>query len=66
MLDVNLGHETSIPVARELVRRNIPFVFASGYGDTVMLPEEFRSVPLVRKPYDSETLVPVMAELLKP
>ncbi|MBU0585690.1 MAG: GAF domain-containing protein [Alphaproteobacteria bacterium] len=66
VLDVNLGHETSIPVARELVRRNIPFVFASGYGDTVMLPEEFRSVPLVRKPYDGETLVPVMAELLKP
>ena len=66
VLDVNLGQETSIPVARELARRNIPFVFASGYGDTVMLPEEFRSVPLVRKPYDSETLVPVMAGLLKP
>ena len=66
VLDVNLGQETSIAVARELTRRAIPFVFASGYGDTVMLPEEFRSVPLVRKPYDGETLVPVLAELLAP
>ena len=55
MLDVNLGTETSLSVAEELVRRNIPFVFATGYGDNIMVPQSF-SAPTIRKPYDEQTL----------
>ncbi|WP_293859931.1 HWE histidine kinase domain-containing protein [uncultured Alsobacter sp.] len=56
ILDVNLGDGTSLPVAEELARRGVPFVFATGYGDSVMIPEAMRSVPVVRKPYSAETL----------
>jgi light-regulated signal transduction histidine kinase (bacteriophytochrome)/CheY-like chemotaxis protein len=55
VLDVNLGTETSLSVAEELVRRNIPFVFATGYGDNIMVPQSF-SAPTIRKPYDEQTL----------
>ncbi|WP_128253803.1 HWE histidine kinase domain-containing protein [Falsirhodobacter deserti] len=57
MLDVNLGQETSIPVAEELRARGIPFVFATGYDEGSALPEAMRGVPVVRKPYDAENLI---------
>ena len=57
VLDVNLGQETSIPVAEELFARSVPFVFATGYGETSIIPAIFASVPVVRKPYDSGALV---------
>lgn len=55
VLDVNLGTETSLSVAEELSRRNIPFVFATGYGDNIMVPQSF-GAPTVRKPYDEAAL----------
>ena len=33
LLDVNLGGETSLPVARRLQAEGIPFAFATGYGE---------------------------------
>ena len=62
ILDVNLGTDTSIPVALELKRRSIPFVFATGYGETSFIPEDMKTVAVVRKPYDSEKLIPALAE----
>lgn len=50
ILDVNLAGETSYPVAAELRRRGIPFVFASGY-DPGSLRADFRDTPMLRKPY---------------
>jgi light-regulated signal transduction histidine kinase (bacteriophytochrome)/CheY-like chemotaxis protein len=64
VLDVNLGDGTSIPVAEELRRRGVPFIFATGYGDTMMIPPEFAGVPVVRKPYAADTLVRAIAEAL--
>lgn len=61
VLDVNLGGETSIPVAEELTRRKVPFVFATGYGDSSMIPPALASVPIVRKPCDAETLLSALA-----
>ncbi len=55
VLDVNLGTETSLTVAEELARRKIPFVFATGYGDNIMVPQSF-SAPTIRKPYDEIAL----------
>lgn len=56
MLDVNLHGEMIFPVADELYARAIPFVLLSGYGAS-NLPERYRSVPRVAKPYDSMTLL---------
>jgi light-regulated signal transduction histidine kinase (bacteriophytochrome) len=56
VLDVNLGDETSIPIAEELARRAVPFVFATGYGEQSDLIAGFPGVPVVRKPYQENIL----------
>ena len=56
ILDVNLGSTTSFPVAGELQRLGVPFIFATGYGNEVEFPREMRSVPLVGKPYCIDTM----------
>jgi light-regulated signal transduction histidine kinase (bacteriophytochrome)/CheY-like chemotaxis protein len=61
ILDVNLGIATSLPVAEELRRRDIPFVFATGYGDSSVIPAELSDAPVVRKPYDADSLVDALA-----
>jgi Bacteriophytochrome (light-regulated signal transduction histidine kinase) len=51
MLDVNLGKDTSEPIAQALRERNIPFIFASGYGDRSVQTAQFKGIPVVTKPY---------------
>ena len=51
VLDVNLGSSTSFPVAKELLRLGVPFIFATGYGKEADFPAEFQDIPLVGKPY---------------
>lgn len=65
MLDVNLGKETSEAVAQDLVRRGVPFIFASGYGERSMLAETFPGVPVVTKPYGQRDVQAAMARLAK-
>jgi CheY-like chemotaxis protein len=64
ILDVNLGSETSIPIAEELARRKIPFVFATGYGEKGMVPASFAHVPIVRKPYDAQSLTEAILQVV--
>lgn len=61
VLDFNLGGETSVTVADLLEARGIPFVFATGYGDSVMIPNRFRDIPVVRKPVGGADLVAGLA-----
>ncbi|MFC6050842.1 response regulator, partial [Methylobacterium hispanicum] len=56
LLDMNLGTETSLPVAERLRERGTPFAFATGYGEQLRLPDGLRHVPVVRKPYDAQAL----------
>ncbi len=51
VLDFNLGTETSLPVALELMKRGIPFVFATGYGEQLVLPAELDDRGVLKKPY---------------
>ncbi|MCJ8139289.1 HWE histidine kinase domain-containing protein [Falsirhodobacter halotolerans] len=62
VLDVNLGRETSLPVAEALHARGIPFVFATGYDEGSALPKHMRDVQVVRKPYDQGNLVAALTE----
>jgi light-regulated signal transduction histidine kinase (bacteriophytochrome) len=57
VLDVNLGRTTSLSVADRLAELGVPFLFATGYGDSRMIAERFRWVPVVRKPYNVASLV---------
>jgi DNA-binding response OmpR family regulator len=63
ILDVTLGRENSFPLADELQRRNIPFLFASGYGAD-HLPERFRDCLVLQKPYDMKSLRKALSEML--
>jgi DNA-binding response OmpR family regulator len=55
ILDVKLDGETSAELARELIEREIPVVFATGY-ESDMLPPGLTSTPRLAKPYTGATL----------
>jgi DNA-binding response OmpR family regulator len=63
VLDIALGAESCVPVAEELQRRRVPFVFVSGYSADV-LPQPLRSRPFLRKPFAPEALRRILASLL--
>lgn len=63
ILDVNLGSDTSLSIAEELMRRDVPFVFATGYSDRAAIPARF-SVPVVRKPYEAAVLIGALTKVL--
>ena len=62
LLDVNLGVETSWPVASRLRELGVHYAFATGYSDQLDVPIEHRSVPMVAKPYTSESLARVFVK----
>jgi light-regulated signal transduction histidine kinase (bacteriophytochrome) len=66
VLDFNLGAETSLPLADDLAAAGKPFVFASGYGDGIDLPERFADTPVVKKPYGAADLAAAVTATLPP
>lgn len=56
VLDVNLGSETSVAVARRLAELDIPYIFATGYGESFKIPPDLGVVPVIKKPYAADTL----------
>ena len=63
ILDINLAGTHVFPVADVLIRRNIPFIFASGYGDAG-LPDGYRQQQMLQKPYGLEQLQHALATLV--
>ncbi|RAH96530.1 two-component system sensor histidine kinase/response regulator [Acuticoccus sediminis] len=62
MLDVNLGNETSFPLIEPLNAKGVPYVFVTGYGETLDLPDE--AVPgtmSIKKPYSAADIVEALA-----
>lgn len=51
ILDINLGVDSSLSVAEQLKSLDIPFVFASGYGEQAQLSDEFAKWEVISKPY---------------
>jgi DNA-binding NtrC family response regulator len=64
ILDVNVNGKMISPVAQVIKSRNIPFVFATGYG-AQGVPEEFRERPTLQKPFQMDTLKGVLENTLK-
>ena len=65
LLDANLHGKPVERIAEALSKRAIPFAFATGYGRDA-LPEAFRKVPILAKPFDGRRLGAVMLGLLEP
>jgi len=61
ILDFNLGDHTSADVADDLLARGIPFAFATGYGDSVMIPDRFLTIPILHKPLNSGMILEAFA-----
>jgi two-component sensor histidine kinase len=62
VLDANLNGESVLPVAEALAARGVPFVFATGYGDSKFAPQGF-DAPLIKKPYDVTQIAAALAEV---
>lgn len=55
ILDMNVRGELSFPIAVILRKRNIPFIFASGYGKRGLI-DGFRNAHVLSKPYAIDVL----------
>jgi CheY-like chemotaxis protein len=64
ILDVNVNGKVISPVADLISARNLPFIFATGYGSSG-LPEEYRDRPALQKPFQIETLARVIDNTMK-
>jgi CheY-like chemotaxis protein len=63
VLDLNLAGENTFSVASALEKRNIPFVFATGYG-AGGLPPEWRARPTLQKPFTASDVTAVLTKTL--
>jgi CheY-like chemotaxis protein len=63
VLDANLNGQSVMPVAEALAKRQVPFVFATGYGEAGGAPGGF-DAPVIRKPYDVTQVAAAVADLL--
>jgi DNA-binding response OmpR family regulator len=55
ILDVNIGRELVFPLAQELSRRKIPFLFSTGNARSAM-PKEWQGHIIVHKPLQEAAL----------
>ena len=63
VLDINLGGARIDPVAAALSRRNVPFVFVTGYG-AGGLPREYAERPRICKPFRVAELLDTVSSLV--
>ena len=64
LLDVNVAGEKVFPVAYELERRGVPFLFVTGYGPTA-LPKNHPEWQAITKPFQLDHLTDCLARLVR-
>ncbi|PXA97104.1 two-component system sensor histidine kinase/response regulator [Nostoc sp. 3335mG] len=64
LLDVNLGEETSLPIADALRAAGIPYIFATGYGEQLKLPDDHAGAGVIQKPYTRASIASALKRLL--
>lgn len=62
VIDLNLGGETSAPIADALAGAGIPFLVATGYG-AEGLPRGHENAMVLTKPYDPTELIESLSAL---
>lgn len=65
LLDVSLKDGSVFPLAEQFRSRSVPFVFATGYDDDTLIPEDFRGSPRLVKPFDQDELREKILGVLK-
>ena len=64
ILDINLGDHNSFAIADRLDAEGIPFMFATGYGERIQLPDQHRARIVLQKPYTMASLARRLPELV--
>lgn len=65
LLDVNLGSETSFALVPTLQERGVPFVFVTGYGEKLEMPDTVdAAVEAIKKPYATDQLIAALERAL--
>ena len=62
ILDINLGAESSVPLAEMLSQRHTPFFFVTGYSSPALPLVEFNAYRRLRKPLTAASLRAAMVE----
>ena len=65
LLDVNLAGQYSFPIADALTARGVPFIFLTGYGDSIM-PPPYRDAPRLAKPCDLDEMLALVERCCRP
>jgi DNA-binding response OmpR family regulator len=65
VLDIGLGGDDVFAICAALVERNIPFVFATGFGSG-RIPSEFQHVLRLEKPVEPAGLIAALRALVRP
>lgn len=63
-LDYNLGSETSIPLARELQDRKIPYLFISAQMNRAIFGHDLEKRPIIAKPFVPHQLVTIVEAMI--
>ncbi|SJZ83371.1 cAMP-binding domain of CRP or a regulatory subunit of cAMP-dependent protein kinases [Enhydrobacter aerosaccus] len=63
VVDIDLRGTTSFPLCDQLRKREIPFLFLTGYGPNYVLPPEFQDRPRLFKPLDDREFESALATL---
>jgi hypothetical protein len=63
ILDLNLRGELAFPLADQLIRRGVPFVFTTGYG-TEVIPYRLQHIMRCEKPVRSGHLAHMIAGIV--
>jgi DNA-binding response OmpR family regulator len=65
ILDVDLRGKSIVPVARRLAERAIPFIFVTGFGDSVALPPDLADAPRLDKPAALQEILALIEAIVK-
>jgi CheY-like chemotaxis protein len=63
LLDLNLDGKDTYAIADALQRKNVPFIFATGYG-TTGLRQEYGNRLVLQKPFQARDLETALAQAL--
>jgi CheY-like chemotaxis protein len=61
VLDINLGDETSETIADTLLAKQVPLMFATGYGERSVFAARCPDIPVIQKPYGIEEVRAALA-----
>jgi DNA-binding response OmpR family regulator len=63
VVDVDLGGVTSDDVAEALSARNLPFLFATGYGEALPIMAGYPNVPVLMKPFTPKAMATALGAI---